>query len=246
VTLRAGAADTCLLELVLVRPKTERTESGRIALVIDDFGDRKDGLVQAFFDLKTPVTVSIIPGRKYSSTLATEAVKKGHETMLHLTMEPIDKKVRDDGYIILTGMSRSQIQTVIDRSLKDVPGVLGVNNHMGSKATQDRAVMTPVLQTIGDRGLFFMDSYTIAASAAFPLARELGVRTARRDVFLDAVRDAGTIRAKFDELARKARKNGSAIGLGHCHQAMFDVLSEEIPRLEAKGYRFAFLSEIVQ
>jgi polysaccharide deacetylase 2 family uncharacterized protein YibQ len=126
-----------------------------------------------------------------------------------------------------------------------VPGVIGVNNHMGSKATQDRPTLAPVFQLLAERGLFFMDSYTIASSVAYPMARETGLRTARRDVFLDVAEGETSIREKLWELARRARKNGSAIGIGHCHRDMLHALQNEIPAIQAKGFRFVQLSELV-
>jgi polysaccharide deacetylase 2 family uncharacterized protein YibQ len=246
VELRIGKGDSCLFILTLCRPKVEKTESGCLAVVIDDFGDRHDSMVESFLGLDIPITFSVLPGRKYSSRIARESTAHGHEIILHLTMEPLNESFKDDGFVVLKGMPPSQIREVVERSVKEVPGALGVNNHMGSKATQDRPTMTSVLQAIGEHQLFFMDSYTIATSIAYPLAREIGLRSAKRDVFLDVSDGEDAIRQKLRELARRARKNGSAIGIGHCHRAMFNALEAEIPILRAEGYRFVFLSELVQ
>jgi polysaccharide deacetylase 2 family uncharacterized protein YibQ len=245
VELRVGVKDSCLLVLVLTRPKIEKSESGLIAVVIDDFGDRHDSMVEAFLSLDVPVTFSVLPGRKYSSRIAKESIQRGHEIILHLIMEPIDEPFKDDGYMILKGMPPSQIRDIVERSLKEVPGAIGVNNHMGSKATQDRPTLMPIFQSLGERGLFFMDSYTIASSAAFPLAREMGLRTARRDVFLDVSDGESAIRQKLRDLSRKAGKTGSSIGIGHCHRDMLRALQAEIPEIQAKGFRFVQLSELV-
>jgi len=245
VELRAGVEDSCMLVLVLARPKVVRSESGRIAVVIDDFGDRHDAMVESFLSLDFPVTFSVLPGRKYSSRIAREAVQGGHEVILHLIMEPLNESFKDDGYIILKGMPPSQIREVVERSLKEVPGAIGVNNHMGSKATQDRPTLTPVFQSLIERGLFFMDSYTIASSQAFPLAREMGLRTARRDVFLDVLNGESAIRQKLRDLSLKAGKKSSAIGIGHCHRDMLRALQAEIPEIQANGFRFVLLSELV-
>jgi len=160
-------------------------------------------------------------------------------------MEPLNEPFKDNGYIVLKGMKPGQIREIVERSLADVPGVIGVNNHMGSKATQDRPTLAPVFQLLAERGLFFMDSRTIASSEAYPIAREMGLRTARRDVFLDVAEGESSIREKFLELARRAKKNGSAIGIGHCHQDMLHALQVEIPAIQAKGFRFVQLSELV-
>jgi polysaccharide deacetylase 2 family uncharacterized protein YibQ len=246
VELRVGAGDSTFLVLTLGRPKVEKTEAGRIAVVIDDFGDKRDAMVEAFLSLDAPITFSVLPGRKYSARIAGESIQKGHEVILHLIMEPLNEPFKDDGNVVLKGMPPSQIREIVERSLKEVPGAIGVNNHMGSKATQDRPTMVPVFQLLGERGLFFMDSYTIASSVAFPLAREMGLRTARRDVFLDVTNGEAAIRQKLRDLARKAGKNGSAIGIGHCHRDMLRALQAEIPEIQAEGFRFVQLSELVR
>jgi polysaccharide deacetylase 2 family uncharacterized protein YibQ len=202
-------------------------------------------MVESFISLDVPVTFSVLPGRKYSSRIAKESIQKGHEIILHLIMEPLDEPFKDDGYMILKGMPPSQIRDIVERSLKEVPGAIGVNNHMGSKATQDRPTLIPIFQSLGERGLFFMDSYTIASSEAFPLAREMGLRTARRDVFLDVSDGESAIRQKLRDLSRRAGKAGSAIGIGHCHRDMLRALQAEIPEIQAKGFRFVQLSELV-
>jgi uncharacterized protein len=245
VELRTGADDTCLLVIVLSRPKAEKAEAGRIAVVIDDFGDRHDAMVESFLALDVPVTFSILPGRRYSGRIARESAQRGHETILHLIMEPLNGSFKDDGYIVLKGMAPAAVRKVVERSLEDVPGAAGVNNHMGSKATQDRATLEPVFQVLSERGLFFVDSYTIASSVAYPVAREMGLRAAKRDVFLDVSNGEESIRGKLRTLARRARRNGSAIGIGHCHRDMLLALQNEVPAIQAEGFRFVLLSELV-
>jgi polysaccharide deacetylase 2 family uncharacterized protein YibQ len=46
------------------------------------------------------------------------------------------------------------------------------------------------------------------------------------------------------KLASKAKSNGSAIGIGHDRPATIAVLKEMIPKLEADGFEFVYVSEL--
>lgn len=245
VDLEIGIQNFRILKIQLLPAKVDRGQKAKIAIVIDDFGDRWNSVVKGFLDMKKPVTISILPGRQMSTKIAQEAILREREVILHLPMEPLDASVKPDSYMICKGMTSSQIQKILERSLQEVPGAVGVSNHMGSKATQDRATMLPLLECIKNKGLIFMDSYTIASSVAYPLAQELNLPAIKRDVFLDVEHNEGEIRNRVWDLARRAKRKGQAIGVGHCHQLMFEILTEEMPKIEAAGYEFVYLSELV-
>jgi len=245
VDLQIGIQDSCFLKIILLPAKGPGVQKAKIAIVIDDFGDRWNSIVKGFLDIERPVTISILPGRQMSRKIAEEAIQRGREVILHLPMEPLDPSIKPDSYMVCKGMTSSQIQKILERSLEDVPGAVGVSNHMGSKATQDRATMLSLLECIQTRRLFFMDSYTIASSVAYSVAQELNLPTIKRDVFLDVDHDGEEIRNRLWDLARRAKRKGHAIGVGHCHQLMLEILTEEMPKIEASGYEFVYLSELI-
>jgi hypothetical protein len=246
LTLEIGRQDLCFLVVVLAPVPVEPSVAGKLAVVIDDFGDRLDSLVQAFFGLDGAVTVSVLPGRKWSEKVARTASAAGCEVILHLAMEPLQAAFREDGFTILTKMPRADIRATFQRALDQVPGAVGVNNHMGSRATSDRQTMLDVLEAIKQRGLYFVDSRTIASTVAYDVAVELGVPTAKRDVFVDVDGAEEAIRQKLWDLARIAKANGRAVGIGHCHGNMLVALQKEMPKLKDAGYRFVALSNIVR
>ena len=88
------------------------------------------------------------------------------------------------------GMLRSDMTPmdflgVLTDDLASVPGAVGVNNHEGSLLTENREAMTFLMAELKARDLFFLDSLTSPKSLAYATAKEFGVRTNRRDVFLD-------------------------------------------------------------
>ncbi len=246
ITLQVGWQDSCLFRIQLFPLEDMDRENGRIALLIDDFGDRWDPFVESFLDLDISLTVSIIPGQNMSSKVASEMRMRGCEVILHLPMEPISASFQDNGYIILASMNQQEIINIIKRSLDSVPGVVGVNNHMGSKVTADRELMTIILSEIGARGLYFVDSRTIATTVAYDVAKSLGLRCSKRDVFIDAEKTKADIRSSIWDLAEKAKTNGYAIGIGHCQTITLEVLQEEIPKIKKLGFHFVPLSKVVR
>lgn len=246
VSLKIGWQDSCFIRASLLRSKSIPQEQGRIAIIVDDFGDRWNSLVKSFLDLKTSVTYSVIPGMEMSSRVAREMIQNGCEVILHMPMEPISASFGNNKYMIRSDMSREKIGEIIQKALDEVPGAVGMNNHMGSKVTSDRRAITCVLEELKSRGLYFVDSRTTTSTIAYDIAKSLNLACGKRDVFLDVEQDRETIRKGVWELAQKAKTKGFSIGIGHCYPMTLEILREEMPKIKAKGFRFVHISEVVR
>jgi polysaccharide deacetylase 2 family uncharacterized protein YibQ len=155
-------------------------------------------------------------------------------------------QVRPGPGVVVRAQSEEEIAEIFSRDLASVPGAVGVNNHMGSAATADPRVMRVVLRAVAGRGLFFLDSRTTDATVAGDLARELGVPSASREVFLDRVATEPAVRAALEALLARARRDGSAVGVGHPYPATLGVLEEELPKLAGRGVEVVKLSELMR
>ena len=246
VSLTLGCQGAPALRLRLIPQEAEQPIKGRIALLIDDFGARWDALHQAFAQLGVPLTVSVIPSLRQAETTAREMEARGCEVVLHLAMEPFNTAYRNEPIMIRAGDGEAEIRRILDQALKAVPGARGVNNHMGSKATSHRETMDRFLDEVKRRGLYFIDSRTIASTVAYEMAQDKNLPSAERQVFIDTEDDAAMIRRQVAELARQAAKRGEALGIGHCRRTTLEVLREALPRLQAEGYDFVFVSELVK
>jgi len=116
---------------------------------------------------------------------------------------------------------------------------------MGSKLTTLSDEMNQVFSVLKKRGLFFIDSRTSAATQARSSAKLFKVPFAERDVFLDHIQDRGAIRTQIEDLMRIAEVSGRAVGIGHPHEATYEVLAQMMPELK-KRVRFVFASDIVE
>lgn len=225
-------------------PRTA-TRPARIALVIDDFGYTTDDLVEKFIDMDIPLTVSVIPSLRHSKDLVEQAAGKGKQAILHLPMEA--EAFTSEVAPVLTSMSSAEIASLVERYLEETPGVRGVNNHLGSIATQDARVMEAVLGVLAPRRLFFLDSLTSNKSIAYTTAKSLGVPAARNDLFIDAdTENRGDIEARLDRLAALARTRGYAIGIGHPRPWTYDAIRAWRERLEGSGVELVLLSQLVE
>jgi len=246
VMLSLGHDQTVFLQLRLIARRRTVEVKGRIALIIDDFGAHWDAQAQGFGALGVPLTVSVIPSMKKASTVATGLSARGCEVLLHMPMEPFDTRYSNEPMLLKAGASHFQIKRLLDEALRKVPGVVGINNHMGSKATSHRETMTRFMRELKQRRLFFVDSRTSVSTVAYDVARELGVPTAKRQVFLDSEDTVKAIRRQMHELARTARQKGEALAIGHCRRRTLAVLKESIPRLQNDGYEFIFVSQLTR
>lgn len=214
------------------------------AIVIDDFGYRA-ATDTALLARNLPITPAVLPNLPHSRTIADAAREMGYEVILHLPMEPFPG-ARAEPDSIGPGMTPGETREAIGRALESVGTVVGVNNHMGSLATADLALMQEVLLEIESRGLFFLDSLTTGDSKAGEAAESLGLTILRRDIFLDNFREPDYIKGQIDRLIAVARRRGRAIGIGHVYPETFDALEEKMPDFIEAGIAIMPLSALIE
>ena len=229
-----------------VTPKAVSPRTGpRVAIVIDDFGYNTNNL-DTLFSIGEPVTLSILPNQRYSAEVARRATARGYEVILHLPLEAHGNSVNEEAGTIRCGMDDRQIKALLDKEIASVPGIDGVSNHMGSKATEDDKLMTSIMKDLGSRGLYFFDSLTSDKSVCAAVARSAGIKTARRDIFLDNSSRSDYIERQLTELQRMAVAHGSAIAICHDRKNTIAVLARKMPEMAGDGIRFVYLSEMVE
>ncbi len=232
---------------VLLEPRMERT-TAQVAIVLDDAGMHLTELERAL-GVGRPVALAILPGLPNSQELARRAAAAGLEVLVHLPMEPED--VHQAGRLgplaVRVEMSEEEISEVVRQALRAVPGAVGLNNHMGSRATRDPRVMRAVLRVVREHGLFFLDSRTTPASSVEQVAREVGVPSLRRAVFLDNDPSPEAVRLQLRRLGEEALRQGSAVGIGHVNRPhTAEVVAEMVAELERTGVRFVPLRDLVR
>ncbi len=216
-----------------INPKPYKTAfKPRVAIIIDDIGNQKK-LATALMNLDLNLSFAVMPFRPFSRELAVRAAALHHDVLLHLPMEPHNMRRWNPGPgALLLSMSRDEMRRVLDQDLAELPMVIGVNNHMGSRFTENVPAMSYVLKILKARNLIWLDSLTSPKSVGFRLGRKLGLRTARRDVFLDNTQSAAAITAQLNKLINLAGRRGYAIGIAHPHPSTLKALRLNHERLK--------------
>ena len=186
-----------------------------------------------------------MPGRPFSEESARRIIKAGFEIILHQPMEPLGGQNPGVGAIV-TGMSEDEIIAVLDGNLKGLPSIMGINNHMGSKATADEKTMKSVMKYLSKKGMFFIDSFTTGRSVGEKVAEELNVPYAKRNsVFLDNDDDVERIENALRTGADVAGQMGNAILIGHVKTgALAKVIDKVSQELKDNGYAFRGVSAL--
>jgi hypothetical protein len=216
-----------------------------VAFIIDDMGSRRDAGRQVL-QLPGPVACAFLPYAPYTRELANQAHARDKEVMLHLPMQTVESLRLDSGGVTLD-MSEHEFLDTVRTDLAQVPHVSGINNHMGSLITRHPGHMLWLMRGMqADRSLFFVDSRTTKFTVARQIAYENQVPSVSRDVFLDAELSPADVQREFARLLDLAKRNGSALGIGHPHPATLALLRQELPRLSAYGVKLVPVSRLVQ
>jgi len=151
---------------------------GLVAFVIDDWGYNKRN-IDLVLDIDRPLTISILPNLRYSDYVAEEIIKntKIHDIILHLPLESKSGMAAEID-TIRSSMTENGIVSILEKDIESIPGVVGVSNHQGSKATRDKKIMSIVLSELEKRKLFFLDSLTAPDSVCSYLAHDIGLKCA--------------------------------------------------------------------
>lgn len=216
-----------------------------ISIVIDDIGNNpREG--RRALALPGPVAVAILPHTVYGAALAEEARRAGKEVLLHLPMDPDGATEAGPGRIE-DQMSAREITAMLAYDLETVPHAVGVNNHMGSRLTQNAVIMNALMRAIRTRGdLFFLDSRTGPGSVAARSAAEHGVPALERDVFLDNDRGEDAVWHSIQRIERLLTVRGHAIAIGHPYPETLAVLERWLPMLATRGIRAVPLSVMLK
>ncbi|MEA3237107.1 divergent polysaccharide deacetylase family protein [Pseudomonas mosselii] len=210
-----------------------------MSIIIDDLGQssERDSRTLA---LPGPVTMAIMPDTPHATDFARQAHKAGKTVILHMPMDPATGP-----YAWHPGTPIDELGRRLDAALAKVPYVTGINNHMGSRMTAQREPMHWLMEELQRRHLFFVDSRTSAATVAAAEAQAAGLAHVSRDVFLDDVRTVESISKQLQQGIALARRQGSAVLIGHPYPQTLEVLQREIPQLRRQGIELIGLHQMI-
>lgn len=214
------------------------------AIIIDDLGS-SEYAVHRLLNMEVDFTFSVLPHQDKSTQIATLLHGQQKEILLHLPMEPQGYEYPGKGALLMH-MTPDVIRHTIEQNLQTVPYAVGVNNHMGSRFTTSTEKMQSVFQTLQQYNLFFLDSRTTGRSVAYQTARQLGLRTAERKIFLDAIPGYDFARSQLQALAALAEQGDMAIAIGHPKDATLKALEDMLPEFKRRNIEIVRLSQFME
>ncbi|MCU1731017.1 MULTISPECIES: divergent polysaccharide deacetylase family protein [unclassified Pseudomonas] len=210
-----------------------------LSVIIDDLGQSPDRDSRTLA-LPGPVTMAIMPDTPHATDFARQAHHAGRTVILHMPMDPATGP-----YAWHPGTPLPELEKRLNAALLRVPYAAGLNNHMGSRMTAQPEAMAWLMGELQRRDLFFVDSRTSAATVAAAKAQTQGLASVSRDVFLDDVRTSEAIAGQLRLAVELARRQGTAVVIGHPYPQTLEVLERELPRLKAQGVELIELRQMI-
>lgn len=217
----------------------------KICLIIDDIGfDRKNAYELS--DLGINITLSVLPFTPFAKEIINKTSSSQVEFMLHIPMEPFEYPQIDPGKgALLSTMDPDTIIFTLEKDLDYFPFIKGINNHMGSKLTENSDIMNQVFTIIKKRNLFFVDSLTNPNSKCNESARMFRVDFAKRDIFLDNIQNVDYIDGQIKKLKVIALQRGYSVGIGHPYDSTIEAIKKNIYEMK-KEFEFVKASSVVK
>ncbi len=232
---------------VYARPFDHRDTRPRIAIIMSGLGLSGAATQAAIQGLPGGVTLAFQPFADDLQQWIRLARAAGHEVLLNLPMEPVDFPASDPGpRALFVAYAPEENIERLEWALSRVGGYVGLLNHMGSRFTTSREAMLPIMATLEQRGLAFVDARVSARSVATVLASEHNVPRAINDRFLDAREvSRATIDARLAELEAIAGEVGVSVGIGQAFPVTIERVREWAATLNGKGIMLAPVSAVL-
>ncbi len=203
----------------------------RLTIVIDDVGYRQKEDM-AILAMPKEIAIAIIPSAPYAKQRNKQAQDYGHDILIHMPMQPMSNIAIESGGLKV-GMSEFEIAQRVKQAKSIVSNAIGMNNHMGSRATADQSLMTALMKQLHNHRLAFLDSKTIGSSVAIKTAKNQNVKALERHIFLDDSNELADVRHQFQLAIHYARKHGTAVVIGHPRPNTVKVLQQGLAQLPA-------------
>ena len=229
----------CLAGVAHATPGQAPPHKAYLSLIIDDLGQNlpRDRRVLA---LPGPVPAAIMPDTPHATEFAREAHRAGKIVILHMPMDPATGP-----FAWHPELPIEELRKRLDAAFKAVPYTAGINNHMGSRMTAQQPAMAWLMAELQRRHKLFVDSRTSAQTVAAAEAQKIGLASVSRDVFLDDERNEAAIYNQLQSAISLARKQGSAVMIGHPFPQTLAVLERELPKLKTQGIDWINIRQMI-
>ena len=208
-------------------PKTKKTtytklfaSKPKLAIIIDDVSRGSE--VKAIKSLNIPITMSFFPPRPARPNSAKLAQKESF-FMVHLPLEALHFTAEEPNTLRVSDSQEKILQRIAQ--IKQLfPRVRYINNHTGSKFTENEIAMNRLMVALEKYHIHFIDSRTTAKTVVPKVMKNFGLKYVARDMFLDHHSDENYILDQIKKAVKFAKSHGKAIAIGHPHKNTLKAL----------------------
>jgi polysaccharide deacetylase 2 family uncharacterized protein YibQ len=228
-------------------PHEKGKPPARIAILIDDIGQDM-GVLNDFLAINVPLSFAILPYQQYSLQAAEKLRRREREILLHLPMEPHSFPQNHPGKgALFLCMTDEEIQQQLRNNLQSISHIAGVNNHMGSRFTEDEEKMFVVMAELKKRGLYFVDSRTSGLSKAKKAANRAGIRFMARKIFIDNEQSYEASLHNIMRVKQELAENGGepVLLIAHPYPTTVSSIRDAVPLLREQGIEIVSISKII-
>jgi uncharacterized protein len=222
----------------------------RVGLLLAGIGLNAAASEDAIRTLPGGITLAVSPYAVDPDKLLAEARLTEHEYLLSIPMEPESFPLNDPGdHALSTRASPEENNRQLIWALSRFAGYVGATGALGVTRGERFASVTdqmnPVLATLAQRGLLYVDSRP--GESAHDHGRLPSVWSRDVDVVIDEPDDTASIDAKLATLNRIAHDKGSALGLaGAVRPVTVERIVAWANELAANGLALAPVSALVE
>jgi len=211
----------------------------KLVIIIDDVSHKFQ--LNLIKSLPFKVTPSIFPPTKMN--MKSYKLAKGlKHFMIHLPLESNSKQMNKIYKIIKIDDTKAKIEKRVKYIRRLFPHAKYINNHTGSKFSENYKASKRLYKTLLKNGFIFVDSRT-SRNTKFPkIAREFGKRYLKSDLFIDNKLSVNKIKEKIKEAVNLAKRRGYAVIIGHPHPQTFKALKQSSKLL--KTVRTIYIDEL--
>jgi polysaccharide deacetylase 2 family uncharacterized protein YibQ len=205
----------------------------RVVIVVGGLGISQTGTQDAIAQLPQDVTLAFAPYGASLQRWVAEAREEGHELLLQIPMEPENYPQENPGEhtLLASAGNRNDLHWVLSR----MTSYAGVMNYLGARFTSEERALVPFLGEIGERGLYYLDDGSSAASRVAAVGEALRVPVVTADRIVDRNRNADAIHAELTALEAIARTEGIAVGVASAFAVSVNAIVSWIDEAEERG-----------
>lgn len=230
---------------VYARPVQLPSDQPRVAIIVTGLGLSATATEASIKRLPGAVTLAFDPYATDLETWVPLARQTGHELLLTIPMATEDFPIQDPGPLALqVAADPEQNVALMEGLLGRMSTYVGVLTAMGSSLLTRDDQIRPVIETLKNRGLMYVDGGVVEKTLAPTVATELGVPRAMVTMRLDRDPSRTAIDARLTDLERLARSQAFVVGITAAYPTALERINAWVPTLGQKGVALAPITAI--